>query len=57
MCVGPLAPPKPPPMPAPIKQQAAPTVKSAAPAAEYVEPKDLKEDEGDDEKMTTKKKK
>ena len=57
MCVGPLAPPKPPPMPAPIKQQAAPTVKSAAPSAEYVEPKDLKEDEGDDEKLTTKKKK
>jgi len=57
MCIGPLAPPKPPPMPAPIKQTAAPTVKSAAPQAEYVEPKDLKDEEGDDEKMTTKKKK
>jgi len=56
MCIGPLAP-KMPQMPAPIKQSAAPSVKSAAPPTEYVEPKDLKDDEGDDEKMTTKKKK
>jgi len=56
MCVGPLAP-KMPSMPAPIRQQAAPTVKSAAPPAEFVEPKDLKQDEGDEEKLTTKKKK
>ena len=55
MCVGPFAPPKPPPMPKP--QGPAPTVKAAAPQAEYVEPKDLKDEEGDDEKMTTKKKK
>ena len=55
MCIGPLAPPKPPPMPKP--QGPAPTVKAAAPQAEYVEPKDLKDEEGDDEKMTTKKKK
>jgi len=56
MCIGPLAP-KMPQMPAPIRQSAAPSVKSAAPPTEYVEPKDLKTDEGDDEKMTTKKKK
>ena len=57
MCVGPLAPPKPPPMPAPQKQLVAPTVKSAAPPPEYVEPKDLKQDEEENDKLTTKKKK
>ena len=56
MCIGPLAP-KMPQMPAPIRQSAAPSVKSTAPPTEYVEPKDLKTDEGDDEKLTTKKKK
>jgi len=56
MCIGPLAP-KMPSMPAPIRQTPAPTVKAAAPEAEYLEPKDLKKNEGDDEKLTTKKKK
>ena len=56
MCIGPLAP-KMPQMPAPIKQAPAPTVKSAAPPAEYIEPKDIKQAEGDEEKLTTKKKK
>jgi len=56
MCIGPLAP-KMPSMPAPIKQAAAPTVKAAAPPTEYIEPKDLKQDDGDEEKLTTKKKK
>ena len=55
MCVGPLAPPKPPPMPKP--QGPAPTVKAAQKGPEYVEPEKLKEDTGDDEVIDTKKKK
>ncbi len=55
MCVGPLAPPKPPPMPKP--QGPAPTVKAAQKGPEYVEPEKIKDELGDDEKMTTKKKK
>ena len=55
MCIGPLAPPKPPPMPKP--QGPAPTVKAAAKGPEYVEPEKIKDELGDDEKMTTKKKK
>ena len=43
----------------PISRQAtaAPTVKSAQRAADYVEPEKIKEETGDDEKIDTKKKK
>ncbi len=54
MCIGPLAPPKPPPMPKP--QGPAPTVKAAAPQAEYVEPEKIKEELGEDQIDTKKKK-
>ena len=59
MCVGPLAPPKmpSPPPAAPARQQAAPTVKNAQKAPEYVEPEKIKEETGDDEILDTKKKK
>ena len=58
MCVGSIfTPPKmPSPPPAP-KRQAAPTVKAAEKAPEYVEPEKIKEETGDDEKIDTKKKK
>ena len=55
MCVGPLAPPKPPPMPKP--QGPAPTVKAAAKGPEYVEPEKIKEEQGDEDLVDTKKKK
>ena len=55
MCVGPLAGPRPPKPPTP--QGPAPTVKAAAKGPEYVEPEKIKDELGDDEKMTTKKKK
>ncbi len=59
MCVGSLfSGPKIPQMPAtPAARQAAPTVKSATKGPEYVEPEKIKEETGDDEKITTKKKK
>ena len=57
MCVGPLAPPRMPTPPAPKAQAPAPTVKSAAAQAEYVEPEKIKDETGDDEKIDTKKKK
>ena len=41
----------------PQRQTVAPTVKSAAPQAEYLEPEKIKEKTGDDEKVDTKKKK
>ena len=49
MCIGPLAPPKPPPMPKP--QGPAPTVKAAQARPEMVEPEKIKEETGDDEKI------
>ena len=55
MCIGPLAPPKPPPMPKP--QGPAPTVKAAAAPAELIQNEKIKDEQGDDEKLTTKKKK
>ena len=55
MCIGPLAPPKPPPMPKP--QGPAPTVKSATAPADLVREEKIKDEQGDDEKLTTKKKK
>jgi len=57
MCVGPLAPPRPPSAPPPVRQNVAPTVKSAQKAPEYVEPEKIKEETGDDEVIDTKKKK
>ena len=57
MCVGPLAPPKPPP-PAPVARQApAPTAKAAQARPEYVEPEKIKEETEGDELIDTKKKK
>ena len=56
MCVGPFAP-KMPSIPAPIRQAPPPTMKAAAPPPEYVAPEDIKDREGDEEKLSTKKKK
>ena len=55
MCVGPLAPPKPPPAPKP--RGPAPTVKAPAKGPEYVEPQKIKEETEDDDLIDTKKKK
>ena len=56
MCIGNLfKPPSPPPMPKP--QGPAPTVKSAQARGEMVEPEKIKDELGDDEKLSTKKKK
>ena len=57
MCVGWLFGGGPKPPPSPIRQGAAPTVKSAQKAPEYVEPEKIKEETGDDEVIDTKKKK
>jgi len=59
MCVGSLfSGPKMPSMPAtPAARQAAPTVKNASARPEMVEPEQIKEATGDDEKISTKKKK
>ena len=57
MCVGPLAPPKMPTPPPPVRQNPAPTVKSAERAPEYVEPEKIKDQTGDEEVIDTKKKK
>ena len=54
MCVGPFAPPKPPPMPKPSGP--APTVKAAQKGPEYVEPEKIKEELGEDQIDTKKKK-
>ena len=56
MCVGGLfSGPKPPPQPQ--RQQAAPSMKAAAPPPETVTPERIKEDQGDEDKLSTKKKK
>ena len=56
MCVGGLF--SAPKMPPPPKPQApAPTMKAAAPPPEMVTPEKIKEEVGDDEKLSTKKKK
>ena len=55
MCVGNLFSPSRTPQ-APPRQAPAPTVKSAAPVAEMVQPEKIK-DEGDEEKIETRKKK
>ena len=56
MCVGPLAP-RMPQMPAAIRQQPAPTMKAAAPPSEMVSPERIKDEQGDEDKISTKKKK
>ena len=57
MCVGSLfgGPPKAP--PAPKMAQPAPQVKAAAPPPEMISPEKIKEEVGDEEKISTKKKK
>ena len=42
---------------APKPQPPAPTMRAAAPPAPYVAPEDITDDQADDEKLTTKKKK
>ena len=54
MCIGPFKPPKMPPMPKP--QGPAPTVKAAEKGPEYVEPEKIKEELGEDQIDTKKKK-
>ena len=49
--------PKAPQMPAPVKQAAAPTMKAAAPPPETVTPERIKEEGGEEDKLSTKKKK
>ena len=56
MCVGPLAP-RTPNMPAPQRQQPAPTMKAAAPPTEMVSPERIKEEGTGEDKLATKKKK
>ena len=43
--------------PTPVRQQPAPTMQAAAPPAEMVSPERIKEEEGDEDKLSTKKKK
>ena len=54
MCIGPFKPPTPPPMPKP--QGPAPSVKAAEKGPEYVEPEKIKEELGEDQIDTKKKK-
>ena len=56
MCVGPFAP-KAPQMPAQQRQRPAPSMKSAAPPPEMVSPETIKDEQGDEDKLSTKKKK
>lgn len=42
---------------APARQQPAPTMRAAAPPSEMVSPEKIKDDEGDDDMLSTKKKK
>jgi len=56
MCVGPFAP-KAPQMPAPTRQAPAPTMKAAAPPPDTVTPERIKEEGGEEDKLSTKKKK
>tara|TARA_R100001530_G_scaffold7958_1_gene8489 strand:- start:413 stop:667 length:255 start_codon:yes stop_codon:yes gene_type:complete len=51
MCIGGSKPPTPKPQPP------APTQRAATPPAPYVKPEDIKDDQADDEKISTKKKK
>jgi len=55
MCVGPFKPPTPPPPPKP--RGPAPTVKAATKGPEYVKPEKIKDEQGDEDLIDTKKKK
>ena len=57
MCVGGLFGGGPKAPPQPQRQQAAPTMKAAAPPAEMVSPEKIKDEQGDEDKLSTKKKK
>ena len=57
MCVGPLGGGRRQMPAAPQRQQAAPTMKAAAPPAEMVSPEKIKDEQGDEDKLSTKKKK
>ena len=57
MCVGGLFGGGPKAPPQPQRQQAAPTMQAAAPPAEMVSPEKIKDEQGDEDKLSTKKKK
>ena len=57
MCVGGLFGGGPKPPPPPQRQQAAPTMQAAAPPPEMVSPEKIKDEQGDEDKLSTKKKK
>ena len=57
MCVGGLFGGGPKAPPQPQRQQAAPTMKAAAPPAEMVSPERIKDEQGYEDKLSTKKKK
>ena len=57
MCVGGLFGGGRKPMPQPQRQTPAPTMQAAAPPPEMVSPERIKEEEGDEDKLSTKKKK
>ena len=56
MCVGPLSPKMPSPPPA-IRQSPPPSMKAAAPPAEMVTPEKIKDEQGGEDKLSTKKRK
>ena len=56
MCVGPLGGGNRRP-PTPTRQAPAPTMKAAAPPAEMVSPEKIKDEQGDEDKLSTRKKK
>ena len=57
MCVGGLFGGGPKAPPQPQRQQAAPTMQAAAPPPEMVSPEKIKDEQGDEDKLSTKKKK
>ena len=57
MCVGGLFGGGRKPMPQPQRQAPAPTMKAAAPPAEMVSPEKIRDEQGDEDKLSTKKKK
>ena len=57
MCVGNLLGGNKPQLPAPTRQAPAPTMKAAAPPTEMVDPERIKDEKGDEDKLSTKKKK
>ena len=57
MCVGGLFGGGRKPMPQPTRQAPAPTMQAAAPPAEMVSPEKIKDEQGDEDKLSTKKKK